>query len=337
MPCSYLKVGALCEDNQVLLILWVGTMRADRYGRQWLTVFQGILWVVCCGSVHAAALELTQIAEGVFVHQGRDEFPDTLNHGEIANIGFIAGTRCVAIIDTGGSPAQGRALKAAVEARSPLPVCYVINTHVHPDHIYGNRAFAQPGVHFVGHRRLAQAMSLRAGYYLENAGKNLNIVLEQADFIPPDIAVDDTLTLDLGGRKLRLTAHATAHTDSDLTVYDENTQTLWAADLLFMKHIPVVDGSVNGWLAALAQLRAVPARHAVPGHGPVSANWPAASDAEVRYLEMLRTEIREYIKQGKTMEAAMSGVGQSARQDWQLFDDFHKRNISTAFAELEWE
>jgi glyoxylase-like metal-dependent hydrolase (beta-lactamase superfamily II) len=104
-----------------------------------------------------------------------------------------------------------------------------------------------------------------------------------------------------------------------------------------MTHIPVVDGSLNGWLTTLAQLRAIPARYAVPGHGPVSANWPAAADAEVRYLERLRTEIREYIKQGKTMEAAMNGVGQSVRQDWQLFDEFHKRNISTAFAELEWE
>ncbi|WNV03631.1 quinoprotein relay system zinc metallohydrolase 2 [Candidatus Methylospira mobilis] len=310
----------------------------NRYRRQWHIILLGVLWGICCASAPAAApLELMQVAEGIFVHQGRDELPDTLNHGEIANIGFVAGTRCVAIIDSGGSPEQGRALKVAVEALSPLPVCYVINTHVHPDHIYGNRAFALPGVHFVGHRKLAQAMSLRAGYYLENAGKRLNIVLEPADFIPPDIAVDDALKLDLGGRTLRLTAHAAAHTDSDLTVYDEKTQTLWAADLLFMTHVPVVDGSVNGWLAELAKLRAIPARHAIPGHGPVSADWPAASDAELGYLEMLRAEIREYIRQGKTMEAAMNGIGLSARRNWQLFDEFHKRNISTAFAELEWE
>jgi hypothetical protein len=52
---------------------------------------------------------------------------------------------------------------------------------------------------------------------------------------------------------------------------------------------------------------------------------------------MLRNEIRGYIKQGKTMEQAMAEVGQSARGDWQLFGEFHKRNIATAFAELEWE
>lgn len=297
----------------------------------------GILLVFCLDSAYSLELDMKEIAEGDFVHQGKYELPDALNHGEIANIGFVVGTRCVAIIDSGGSPGQGRALKAAVTARTALPVCYVINSHVHPDHIYGNRAFQQPGVRFVGHHKLARAMSLRAAYYLENAGKRLNIVLEPADFIPPDLPVEDTLTLDLGGRSLRLTAHPTAHTDSDLSIYDEKTQTLWAADLLFMGHVPVVDGSVNGWLTALTRLRAIPARHVVPGHGPVSADWPAAADAEVRYLEMLRTEIRAYIKQGKTMEAAINGVGQAARGDWQLFDEFHKRNISTVFAELEWE
>jgi predicted component of type VI protein secretion system len=58
---------------------------------------------------------------------------------------------------------------------------------------------------------------------------------------------------------------------------------------------------------------------------------------EERYLQMLQTEIRSAIKAGKTMEHAMSEIGTSARNEWQLFDQFHKRNISTAFAELEWE
>jgi predicted component of type VI protein secretion system len=52
---------------------------------------------------------------------------------------------------------------------------------------------------------------------------------------------------------------------------------------------------------------------------------------------MLRTEIRAALKANKTMEQAMFEVGQSARPDWQLFDEFHKRNVSTAFVELEWE
>lgn len=285
----------------------------------------------------AEELNVKEVAPGVFVHQGIHALPDRHNHGEIANVGFIVGDRCVAVIDSGGSPGQGRALKALIKLKTQVPVCFVINTHVHPDHVYGNMAFKEPGVSFVGHRKLALAMAARAPYYQEKAGRDLGLDLKREDFIAPDQAVASTLNLDLGGRKLTLTAHGPAHTDSDLSVFDEKTKTLWLADLLFMGHIPVVDGSLSGWLKELENLKKLDAKLAIPGHGPVASEWPKAAEAETRYLELLRNEIRGYIKQGKTMEQAMAEIGLSARGDWQLFDDFHKRNIATAFAELEWE
>ncbi len=282
-------------------------------------------------------LTLQEVAPGLFVHQGRHEVPDTHNRGEIANIGYIIGDRCVAVIDSGGSPDQGAALKHQIEQTTATPICYVINTHVHPDHIYGNLPFKQPGVQFIGHHKLAQAMALRAPFYTERASTDLGFSLSPEHFVPPDLPVQDTLDLDLGGRTLRLTAHSTAHTDNDLSVLDVKTQTLWLADLLFMGHLPVIDGSLNGWLREIEKLRAVPARQVIPGHGPITAAWPLALTGEENYLRQLQSEIRAAIKQGKTMEQAMNEVGQSARADWKLFDAFHKRNISTAFAELEWE
>lgn len=282
-------------------------------------------------------LDVREVAAGVYVHQGVTAMPDKTNRGEIANIGFIVGERCVAVIDSGGSPDQGRMLKQAIEARTKTPICYVINTHVHPDHIHGNIVFKQAGVSFVGHHKLAQAMALRAGFYLEKADRDAGVKLNPADYVPPDLSVETTRELDLGGRKLLLTAHGPAHSDSDLSVFDDKTQTLWLADLLFMDHIPVIDGSLNGWLKELDALKKVQAARAIPGHGPVTSDWPQAAEAERRYLEALRAQLRSYIKQGKTMEQAMAEVGQGTAGEWRLFDDFHKRNVSTAFAELEWE
>lgn len=302
------------------------------------TRLTGLLVVGFAGiSVADEPLVLQEVASGVYVHQGAHQLPDTVNHGEIANIGFIVGEKCVAVIDSGGSPSQGEALKAAIKARTSVPVCYVVNTHVHPDHIYGNSAFKQQGVSFVGHRKLAQAMAARAPYYQEKAGRDLGLSLTPESFILPDQEVAQTRQLDLGGRTLTLTAHGPAHTDSDLSVFDDKTHTLWLADLLFMGHIPVVDGSLNGWLKELESLKKIEAKLAIPGHGPVATEWPRAAEAETRYLETLRTEIRAYLKQNKTMELAIAEVGQGARADWALFDEFHKRNVSTAFAELEWE
>jgi len=285
----------------------------------------------------AEELNLQEVAPGVFVHQGTHALPDSHNRGEIANIGFIIGERCVAVIDSGGSPAKGQALKAAISSKTKVPICHVINTHVHPDHILGNSAFKEPSVKFIGHHKLAQALAQRAPYYLERAERELKIGLKQADFIAPDEVVETSRILDLGGRKLTLTAHGPAHTDNDLSVFDDKTKTLWLSDLLFIGHLPVVDGSLTGWLKELEALKKIDAKLAISGHGPVTSEWPKAAEPETRYLEMLRDEIRKFIKQGKTMEQAMAEVGQSARGDWQLFDEFNKRNIATAFAQLEWE
>ena len=285
----------------------------------------------------ADTLGIREVAPGIHVHQGIHQLPDRHNHGEIANIGFVVGERCTAVIDSGGSPEQGKALKHTIQSITATPICYVINTHVHPDHIYGNLAFKQPGVQFVGHHKLQQAMAMRAPYYAEKAASDLGFALSPEHFVPPDLAVKDSLELDLGGRTLRLTAHPTAHTDNDLSIFDTKTQTLWLGDLLFMGHIPVVDGSLNGWLGEIEKLRALPARQVIPGHGPVTAAWPLALVGEESYLRRLQTDIRAAIKQGNTLEQTMDAVGQSLRPDWQLFDEFHKRNVATSFAELEWE
>lgn len=283
------------------------------------------------------ALTLVEVAPGIYLHQSQHHWPDRHNHGEIANIGFIVGEKCVAVIDSGGSPQQGIALRTAIKHTTATPICYVINTHVHPDHIYGNLAFKSAGVKFVGHYKLARAMANRAPHYLSRADEVLNIKIDQDHIIPPDIEVKDTLTLDLGNRNLRLTAHPTAHTDNDLSVFDPTTNTLWLADLLFLEHIPVIDGSLKGWLAELDKLEKQHYALVIPGHGQAVKQWPAGMQAEKRYLSQLAKDIRSYIKQGKTLEQAVNQIGLNAQQEWQLVEQFHRKNITLSFAELEWE
>ena len=86
-------------------------------------------------------LPVTEVAPGVFVHQGRYEIFTPRNSGDTSNAGFVIGRDGVAVIDTGGSPQIGAQLLAAVRARTKLPIKYVINTHMHPDHVFGNVAF----------------------------------------------------------------------------------------------------------------------------------------------------------------------------------------------------
>jgi hypothetical protein len=149
--------------------------------------------------------------------------------------------------------------------------------------------------------------------------------------------VQDHTEIDLGGRTLTLKAHSLAHTDCDLTVLDRNTSILWASDLLFVKRVPSLDGSLRGWLKELAALKSVPARRAVPGHGPTSVDWPSGAKDLERYLGTLLRETKEAIAKGMDLEAAVGTVAQSERSRWTLFDDYNGHNVTQAFKELEWE
>jgi quinoprotein relay system zinc metallohydrolase 2 len=288
----------------------------------------------------ASPLAVTQVRPGVFVHIGALEIWGPANGGDAANSGFIVGSRCVAVIDPGGTPAVGRALRAAVERATPLPVCYVIDTHAHPDHVLGGIAFVDAGrapPQFVAAARFARTLAAREPYYLKALQRDFGITLTHAEIVYPSVGVEAVLDLDLGDRVLSLQAWPTAHTDNDLTVLDRRTRTLFASDLLFVTHLPALDGSLRGWLAVMAAMRRLDVATAVPGHGPVSNDWPAVMDAQADYLNGLLLDTRAAIKAQLTIQQAIDRIVVPPGSAWRLTDNFQRRNVTAAYAELEWE
>jgi quinoprotein relay system zinc metallohydrolase 2 len=284
----------------------------------------------------ASSITLREIATGIHVRRGVDEEATPANADAIANAGFIVGAESVLVFDPGGSLADGAALRAAIHALTPLPIRHVVMSHAHPDHIFGAGAFLEDKPAFVGHARLGAALATRGDYYRER----LEAVLgagAAGPVVMPTLEVTGSLELDLGGRTVRLTAHPIAHTDSDLTLLDAASGTLFCGDLLFVGRVPALDGSVLGWLQVLEDLKAAGATRAVPGHGPERVDWPAGAADLERYLRTLVLETRVAVRDNIGIETAVERVGAGERGRWTLFDDYHGRNVTQVYKELEWE
>jgi quinoprotein relay system zinc metallohydrolase 2 len=305
-----------------------------------ITILLGHLMLLAsCASAGTQSnlLKMESLGNGIYVHHGQHLDISEGYQGDICNISFIVGKEGVAVIDTGGNLQVGQQLRDAIKKVTSLPILYVINTHVHPDHIFGNAAFLQDKPKFIGHEKLANAMELRRENYARINSKYMGDAAKGADIVKPDVVVKDQLNLELGDRTLALKAYPPAHTNTDITILDSLTGSLWTGDLLFIERTPVVEGDIKGFIASIDGLKASGAKQAIPGHGPVSQDWITALNNEQRYLNTLLADIRQAIKNGESMEVTMDKAALSEQKNWQLFDTTNRRNINTIYPGLEWE
>lgn len=295
---------------------------------------------LCCLPRFSFAVErdsLQEVAPGVFVRRGAVAEPSEANQNGIANIGFIIGRDAVLVFDAGGSLTDGRWLRAQIRQRTERPIRYVVLSHVHPDHCFGASAFDEDRPVVIGHQRLHAALQTRGAYYRQRLVAVLGDAAVGRVVLPTRDVGPGGDEIDLGDRRIRCTAHGVAHTDCDLSLHDTASGLLLPSDLLFVGRVPALDGSLKGWLRETQALRATGATQAVPGHGPAVVSLaPALTDLE-RYLKRLRDDTRAAITQGMPLDEAVARVARAEQSQWALFDDYHGRNVTQAYQELEWE
>lgn len=249
------------------------------------------------------ALEPRRIAENTWLLEGSTENFAMSNGGDIVNVAFIVTEAGVVLIDTGISRRYGEALRAAIGRVTERPIVLVINTHHHPDHVFGNQAFGD--VPIASLARTRELLAEQGAAFADNLYRLLGDWMRGTEVLLPGETLEPGVR-EIGGHRLRMLAFS-GHTGADLAILDETTGVLFAADLVFYQRAlttPQTPG-LQVWLDDLAALEKLPYALLVPGHGPVaSGREPFAQMRD--YLGWLDGLLRDSAAAGLDMNEVMN-------------------------------
>jgi cyclase len=247
-------------------------------------------------------MDMTQIAPHVYA---------ALNHNTTSNAGVILASGGAIVVDTLNTPAAGRELAARVTELAGAPAAFVINTHFHPDHTFGNQAFSAP---IAGHESLAASLTARFAADYAPGDIATRVALHPGDawlsddlrLVCPQIGFIDRLTLDFG-RPQVIVRHRGGHTPCMSIVHVPDEGVIFAGDLLFMGRTPYLSGAddIERWIKALRQIEAAAPACIIPGHGE-----PATLADVTRfrnYIGDLWAIVRKMVGQGKGKEEVVQG------------------------------
>ena len=286
----------------------------------------------------ANSFNINEVEENIFLHYGVHEDSSIKNQGDIANIGFIVGEKSVLIIDTGGTLEIAKNLLETVKNKTSLPISHVVITHGHPDHYLGSEIFKISNIQFIGHENLKRSINMNFNFYktLQASSIENQSVLDIKPVFPDlEIKKNQTITVDLGGREVKIRAWESGHTDSDLSVYDVKSKILWTENI-FVNRIPSVRASILGWKKNLEITSKMDINRIIPGHGKITTKDEALLPM-LSYFRRMIKEIRTLHDKGINIETAQKEVAKDNKENWLLFNDYHISNVTKAYSELEWE
>lgn len=281
------------------------------------------------------ALEAQRVAPGVYVIPGIVGDPSPENRGRVVNTSFIVGRTGVIVIDSGANTHQGQAILATIRRVTRKPVKLLINTHPHPQNVLGNAAFAERGIAILATAVTAEKMNERCPRCLENLTASVGVEgMRDTRIVLPQQTLDTDTTLTAGGRRLRLIPTGWGHSEGDLAVLDSKTGVLFTADLVYAGQIPhFFEARVDGWLAALDTLAALPVRTVVPGRGPIGP--PAQIATMRRYVQQLRDTVTTAYRAGRTLDETLTHADFPEFRNWQGYATRHPLNVQHVWYEVE--
>lgn len=275
-------------------------------------------------------MKLVALSKQVYAMQGNEE-PDHMRE----NAGFVVTEKGVVVIDTTKTLADAAFVLRQISTVTDKPVRYVIDTHFHGDHVFGNQLFDAPIIASDKDADIMRAM-LQKDWSAEGLPKIINTwnrpeELEGLRIVLPQITFGDTLTLDMGDVKLEL-VHLGGHTPGSCIVYVRKQQILFIGDLLFVGRYPaLISFNLDEWIAALDYVKTLPVETVIPGHGPVSTMKEV--EAIQVYLKDLKGRITSLAKQELSREEIIAHPS-FPRYAEKTYATTHRVNIGFAYDQI---
>ncbi|TAN44201.1 MAG: MBL fold metallo-hydrolase [Nitrospirae bacterium] len=251
-------------------------------------------------SVWAAGAGLTKLAENVYSYADTKKSSPQNSFG--ANAGIIIGEKGVVVVDTLISAKESKRFVKDIKAVTNKPLKYVVNTHGHLDHTFGNAEFSKRGAVIAAHKNCLTNMKKNGEATLKNA-KNFGLSekdMKGTKIAYPSLTFGDRMEIDLGGQTIELIATGHSHSDDSVLVYLPDKKILFAGDVLFTGYHPYIgDGNITEWVKTIDRILAMDVDKIVPGHGPVSTK---------KDLEEMKNYLMAFDKKAKELCAASKDI-----------------------------
>ncbi len=260
--------------------------------------------------------DVKEIAPGVFFRYSDIRVPfDPATFGGSNNI-WIVFEDYVAVYDA-NFPKEAGDVVAAIRKTTDKPIRYVLDSHHHGDHAYGNAVFAKEGATIIAQRLCADWLRTKGPEEFAQAGKGpagrkdvANTFLKQ-----PSLIFDDKLVLDDGKQRAEFLFLGHAHTPGDAFLYLPKHKILCTGDACtngpfnYMGH-----GDSASWIRVLDRAQQLDVKIVCPGHGPLGRKDVLVK--QQRYFIELRQQVQKGIDAGKDFDDILKSLDMPWHKEW---------------------